>query len=84
MSLHRTQIGKHAHRRAHGQQALLRPDLCVGVAPLRPADGAQQYGVRFSAQLARSFREGIAAVIDGDTADQRLTEGEAMLVLRSQ
>jgi hypothetical protein len=81
MRLHGTQVCKHAHRRAHGQQALLGADLRIGITPLRAADSAEQHRIGFSAELSGGVGEGVAMRIDGNAPDQRFLVDEAMLVL---
>ena len=82
MDLDRAQVGEDAEPLAQRQEALLRPDLAVGIVPLRPAHGAQQHGVARLARGQRLVGQRRAMPIDRAAADRLLVELEGVAVRR--
>ena len=76
MQAHRAHVGEQLEVLAQAQQALLRPNLRVGVVPLGSADRAEQHRIGVLARLHRLVGERGPFLVDGDATDEVVRENE--------
>ena len=80
-----TQVRVQAEALAKAQEALLGARrIGIGGVPLRPADGAEQHGVRAPARLQHLVGEGGPVLVDRGPADRMLDELELPIASSSR